>query len=93
MRRMRIEIIEGEDNLKKPSAVEQNTIEAIIEVYEKKNGEGSLKGRTVRLACRASVLGDVKVKSFNSVILLSRPKCQYLLLADDQAPHRPHHGE
>lgn len=60
----RVEIIEGEDNLKAPSPVEQNTIDAIKENYEKRNGKGSLKGRTIRLACRARVLGDIKFKPF-----------------------------
>lgn len=58
----RLEILEGAENLKPPSAIEQDTIEAIKESYIKKNGEGSLDGRVVRLACRARVLGDVKVK-------------------------------
>lgn len=57
----RIEIIEGEENLKKPSAVEENTIQAIKEMYERRNGKGSLNGRTIRLACRARVIGDIKV--------------------------------
>lgn len=57
----RIEVLEGSENLKPPSAVERNTIEAISDQYEKKNGFGSLKGRVVRLACRARVLGNVKI--------------------------------
>ena len=60
----RIEVLEGAENLKPPSLVEQNTIESIREEYEKKHGAGSLDGRTIRLACRARVLGDVKFKPF-----------------------------
>lgn len=60
----RIEILEGEQNLKPPSAIELNTIESIRENYETKHGEGSLKNRVIRLACRARVLGDVKIKPF-----------------------------
>jgi ferredoxin len=60
----RIEVLEGEENLKPASAIEMNTIEAIIENHEKKHGEGSCKGKKLRLACRARVRGDVKFKSF-----------------------------
>ncbi|MBC75295.1 MAG: hypothetical protein CME64_04700 [Halobacteriovoraceae bacterium] len=58
----RIEVTEGAQNLKAPSAVEQNTVESIKEHYESKNGKGSLENRVVRLACRARVFGDVSVK-------------------------------
>lgn len=60
----RIEVIEGFDNLKPASAIENNTIDAIIENIEKKDGAGSCEGKQIRLACRARVLGDVKFKSF-----------------------------
>ncbi len=60
----RIEIIEGSDNLKPASAIENNTIEAIVESYERKHGEGACQGKNIRLACRARVLGDIKFKSF-----------------------------
>ena len=60
----RIEVIEGEENLKPASAIEMNTIEAIVENYEKRNGQGSAAGKKIRLACRARVRGEVKFKSF-----------------------------
>lgn len=60
----RVEILEGAQNLKPPSMIEQNTLEAIKENYEKRNGSGSSEGKQIRLACRARVLGDVKIKPF-----------------------------
>jgi ferredoxin len=60
----RIEILEGSENIKAPSAIESNTLEAIRENYEKINGEGSLNGKTIRLACRSRILGDIKIKPF-----------------------------
>lgn len=60
----RIEVIEGFDNLKPASAIENNTIEAIIENHEKSHGKGSCDGKKIRLACRARVRGEVKFKSF-----------------------------
>lgn len=60
----KIEIVEGKDNLKPASQVEQNTIESIKQNYDRINGEGSSEGREVRLSCRAKVLGDIKLKKF-----------------------------
>lgn len=60
----KIEVIVGEENLKPPSPVEQNTIESIKEYYEAKNGKGSMNGRVVRLSCRARVRGDVSFRPF-----------------------------
>ncbi|MEX1100274.1 MAG: 2Fe-2S iron-sulfur cluster-binding protein [Bacteriovoracaceae bacterium] len=60
----RIEVLEGGENLKAPSLVEQNTLADIKENYEKKHGKGSTEGREIRLACRAKVFGNVKFKPF-----------------------------
>jgi ferredoxin len=61
----RIEILEGTECLKDPSAIEQNTLESIKENYEKNNGAGSLDGKNIRLACRARILsGEIKIKPF-----------------------------
>lgn len=60
----RIEVLEGAQNLKPPSAIETNTVESIRDEYENKHGKGSLDGRTVRLACRTKVLGDVSIIPF-----------------------------
>ena len=62
----RIEIVKGKENLKAPSQIEQNTIDAIKQNFERMNGEGSLEGREVRLSCRARVLGDVKFKKLKN---------------------------
>lgn len=55
----RVEVIAGKDNLHKPGAIEQNTIEAIKD-------EAAIKGldfsnKEIRLSCRAKVLGDVTI--------------------------------
>ncbi len=51
----KIEVLEGYDNLSKPSAIEQNTITSIIE-------DNALSpDKKVRLSCRAKVLGDCKI--------------------------------
>jgi len=55
----RIEILEGNENLKPPSEVEKNTIEAITQNYERVNGTGSAAGKNIRLSCRTRVQGDV----------------------------------
>lgn len=55
----RIEVISGADNIKAASAIEQNTVEAIYVEYGKKNQ--SLENKTIRLACRAKLLGDIEI--------------------------------
>ena len=56
----RIEILSGAENLKEPSEVEKDTIEAIRQNYERINGKGSAADKVIRLSCRAKVLGDVE---------------------------------
>lgn len=58
----RVEVLSGESNLQPAGIVEQNTIEAIKADYLVKNGAGSLDHKTIRLSCRAKVLGDVVFK-------------------------------
>ncbi|AUN99809.1 hypothetical protein DOM21_01730 [Bacteriovorax stolpii] len=48
----RIEVIKGIENLSPMGVVETDTIEHI---------KGSYPGKTVRLSCRAKVLGDVEI--------------------------------
>lgn len=62
----KVEITEGKENLKAPSRVEQDTILAIKQNFERLNGAGSLDNREVRLSCRARVLGDVKIKKLKN---------------------------
>jgi len=55
----RTEIIEGENNLTPPSAVEADTIARIRDDLNPEE-----KVRPLRLACRAKVKGDIKIKAF-----------------------------
>lgn len=57
----RVWVIEGEEQLAPPSAIEQNTIEAIKLTYAETRGEAYLQGRTLRLSCRARVQGEGKI--------------------------------
>ncbi len=54
----KVEIVSGAENLKAPSEIEKNTIEAIKQNYERMNGAGTAKDKVIRLSCRARVLGD-----------------------------------
>lgn len=60
----RIEVCKGHENLAPMSAMEQNTVEAITEYLTKTKGEDYMKGRPLRLACRARVLGDITIKPY-----------------------------
>ncbi len=51
----RIEVYSGMENLKDPSTIELNTIEAI------KLNKPHLNGKNIRLSCRAKVQGDVEI--------------------------------
>lgn len=48
----RVEIIQGEENLKPASSIEQNTIDSI------KESNPNYINKTIRMACRARVLGN-----------------------------------
>lgn len=52
----RIEVIEGAENLKPMSEIERDTVEAVIQNYERIYGKGSAKDKVIRLACRAKIL-------------------------------------
>ena len=54
----RVWVVEGADQLSPPSAIEQNTLEAIKLTYAETRGEAYLQGRTLRLSCRARVKGE-----------------------------------
>ncbi len=54
------EILEGEENLAPPSAIESNTLSSIKENL----GPEKLAGRNIRLSCRAKVKGDVSIRPF-----------------------------
>ena len=58
----RLLITKGPTNLKGPSEIEKNTVEAIITNYQRVKGPDYLKDETVRLSCRARVLGDIEIE-------------------------------
>ncbi len=57
----KVEVTKGAENLKPPSEIEKNTIEAIKQNYERMHGKNSTDQKTIRLSCRARVLGDVEI--------------------------------
>ena len=56
----RINVLEGENNLVPKGAVETETVNHLIDQYKKKYGEDFIKGKTIRLACRARIKGSLK---------------------------------
>ena len=57
----RVQVLEGEKNLTPAGAIEQDTLTHLKLTYCQKYGEDFLKGKTIRLSCRAKVHGDVKI--------------------------------
>jgi ferredoxin len=55
----KIIILDGIDKLAPASFIEKNTIVSILQNYK---GSEDLSGKTVRLACRTKVNGDMKFK-------------------------------
>lgn len=60
----KVEIIEGSENLSRPSVVEQDTIDAIKTEFTQSHGEKYLADKTIRLSCRAKVLGNISFRPF-----------------------------
>lgn len=60
----RTEICQGLENLAPPSPIEENTINSILEHLKQTKGEDYIKGRPLRLACRARVRGDISIKPY-----------------------------
>jgi ferredoxin len=58
----RIIVTKGAENLQPPSLIEKNTVEAILVNYRRIHGADYLINETIRLSCRAKVLGDVTIK-------------------------------
>lgn len=58
----RIDVLEGQENLSAPTYVEKDTIESLVKEFSETHGESFLKGKTIRLSCRARVNGDVTIK-------------------------------
>lgn len=59
----RIQILEGAENLKEPSPIEQDTIDAITSSQKRNLGDGYDDSAQIRLSCRARVQGDIKFKT------------------------------
>jgi ferredoxin len=58
----RIEVMEGADLLVPPGAIETDTINAITEECVKLHGENFIHNKTIRLSCRAKILGDILIR-------------------------------
>ena len=54
----RIQVIDGLENLTPPSFIEKNTLESLKHEFNLN------EDFPLRLACRAKVIGDVKIKSY-----------------------------
>lgn len=59
----RVEILEGKENLQPAGVIESNTLESLQDEFQKLYGKEFLEGKTIRLACRAKVTGDIKFKT------------------------------
>lgn len=57
----RIEILEGENNLKAPSIIEADTIAHIKEALANNSSNPIYLQKNIRLSCRARVSGDIKI--------------------------------
>jgi ferredoxin len=58
----RIEVLSGAENLVAAGLIENNTLDCLKDEFRQLHGEASLQHKTIRLACRARVLGDVVIK-------------------------------
>lgn len=59
----RVEILDGKENLQPAGIIESNTLESLKDEFLKLHGPAFLEGKTIRLACRAKVTGDIKFKT------------------------------
>ena len=57
----RINVLEGEGNLTPKGAVETETVNHLMDQFKKKYGEDFLKDKSIRLACRARIKGNIKI--------------------------------
>jgi ferredoxin len=55
----KIEITQGQENLTPPGVIESNTLNAIFDQYKKEWGEQNISEKTIRLSCRAKIIGDM----------------------------------
>lgn len=59
----RIFVVDGAENLTSMSVIEEDSVANVCKFYRIDHGDDSLNGKTVRLACRARVNGDIKIVS------------------------------
>lgn len=59
----RIEITSGKENLQPAGIIESNTLESLQDEFLQKRGKEFVEGKTIRLACRAKVTGDISFKT------------------------------
>lgn len=59
----RIEILTGKENLKEPSEIEKDTINAIKQNLKRVHGADYNSNVEIRLSCRARVKGDIEFKT------------------------------
>lgn len=59
----RVEILSGKENLQPAGVIESNTLESLRDEFTKVHGKEFVEGKTIRLACRAKVTGDVSIKT------------------------------
>lgn len=57
----RVEVVSGKENLQSAGVIEQNTIEALKVEFTETKGADFVKGKEIRLSCRAKVVGDVTI--------------------------------
>lgn len=58
----KIEIIDNPDGLSKASAIEKDTLAHLTKTITEKHGAEVIEGKTLRLSCRAKVVGDITFK-------------------------------
>lgn len=58
----RVEVVEGQENLSPAGVIETNTLNALYAQYKTECGEEKMKGKTIRLSCRAKVIGDISIR-------------------------------
>jgi ferredoxin len=58
----RVKVTKGAELLQMPSEIEKGTVEAIKVNYQRIHGPDFLKDDTLRLSCRAKVLGDIEIE-------------------------------
>ncbi len=59
----RVEVLEGSLNLQKAGVIETDTVACLKQEFTQLYGEDFVKGKEIRLACRAKVNGNVTIRT------------------------------